>query len=344
MGKKKKKGGRVQKPFCWYCERLFDNERVLVDHQKAKHFKCRVCGKKMMTAGGLATHVRNVHKERLTAVPESLPGKDSIEWEIYGMQGIPEEEKKAFYKKLNGDDSDDESDEEDVEELRRKIAEADRALAAVSQPPLKRMNIDPSVPSSASPAAATTTTAVQQQPPVLPYIPPQSVPKGPISFSLKTTATTTATTSSTTSKPLLSFNLSFNKPSVNPEPPVPQEPLPTPPPPPPSLPPPPLPSQPPPPPPSSSSSTTVVAPPPPPPSEPFVKEQPPPPPPPKTDDDDVYDPLADDDEDEDDDDDIIVEKQEQQEQEHLVYNQDQDLSAEERRASLPRYSFTPQKP
>ena len=67
MGKKKKKGGRILKPFCWYCERLFDNERVLVEHQKAKHFKCRVCGKRMITASGLVTHLRNVHKERLTA-------------------------------------------------------------------------------------------------------------------------------------------------------------------------------------------------------------------------------------------------------------------------------------
>ena len=66
MGKKKK-GPRVQKPFCWYCERLFDDDRVLVAHQKAKHFKCRVCGKKMNTAGGLVTHIRNVHKERIDA-------------------------------------------------------------------------------------------------------------------------------------------------------------------------------------------------------------------------------------------------------------------------------------
>ena len=63
--KKKKKGAKIQKPFCWYCERLFDNERVLVEHQKARHYKCRVCGKKMTTAGGLAIHLRNVHKERL---------------------------------------------------------------------------------------------------------------------------------------------------------------------------------------------------------------------------------------------------------------------------------------
>ena len=66
--------------------------------------------------------------------------------------------------------------------------------------------------------------------------------------------------------------------------------------------------------------------------------QPPPPLPQKTDGDE-YDPLADDD----DDDDVEVDGSKDNEQERLVY-QDQDLSAEEKRASLPRYSLTALKP
>jgi len=33
-----------------------------MQHQKAKHFKCRQCPRKLNTAGGLAVHVQQVHK------------------------------------------------------------------------------------------------------------------------------------------------------------------------------------------------------------------------------------------------------------------------------------------
>ena len=61
MGRKKKK----EKPYCWYCERVFDDEKVLIQHQKAKHFKCEICYKKLYTAGGLKTHVSEVHKKTI---------------------------------------------------------------------------------------------------------------------------------------------------------------------------------------------------------------------------------------------------------------------------------------
>nr|AET50646.1 hypothetical protein [Eimeria tenella] len=56
MGRKKKRGSRV-KPFCYYCDRGFDDEKVLVQHQKAKHFKCSICCRKLDTATGLAVHL-----------------------------------------------------------------------------------------------------------------------------------------------------------------------------------------------------------------------------------------------------------------------------------------------
>jgi len=87
MGKKKK----TMKPFCWYCERTFDDEKILIQHQKAKHFKCNVCHKKLTTAGGMAIHVYQVHKQTLTAVPNALPSKDSLQYEILGMDGIPDD-------------------------------------------------------------------------------------------------------------------------------------------------------------------------------------------------------------------------------------------------------------
>jgi hypothetical protein len=46
-----------------YCERDFEDEKVLISHQKAKHFKCHICYKKLNSAGGMAIHVAQVHKE-----------------------------------------------------------------------------------------------------------------------------------------------------------------------------------------------------------------------------------------------------------------------------------------
>ena len=35
---------------------------VLMQHQKAKHFKCKMCPRRLNTAGGLAVHIQQVHK------------------------------------------------------------------------------------------------------------------------------------------------------------------------------------------------------------------------------------------------------------------------------------------
>ncbi|KAI4311813.1 hypothetical protein MLD38_036678 [Melastoma candidum] len=89
MGKKKKRGGVTEKVWCYYCDREFDDEKILVQHQKAKHFKCHACHKKLSTASGMAIHVLQVHKESVTKVPNAKPGRESTDIEIYGMQGIP---------------------------------------------------------------------------------------------------------------------------------------------------------------------------------------------------------------------------------------------------------------
>ncbi|TKC40089.1 hypothetical protein EI555_011381, partial [Monodon monoceros] len=80
MGHKKK---QELKPWCWYCNRDFDDEKILIQHQKAKHFKCHVCHKKLYTGPGLAIHCMQVHKETTDAVPNAIPGRTDIELEIY---------------------------------------------------------------------------------------------------------------------------------------------------------------------------------------------------------------------------------------------------------------------
>ncbi len=39
MGKKKKQK-EIEQCFCYYCDRIFDDESALIVHQKNKHFKC----------------------------------------------------------------------------------------------------------------------------------------------------------------------------------------------------------------------------------------------------------------------------------------------------------------
>lgn len=98
MGRKKKK---LMKPWCWYCNREFDDEKILVQHQKAKHFKCSICHKRLFTGPGLSIHCMQVHKETIDKVPNAIPGRTNIELEIYGMEGIPEADTKEHERQLN---------------------------------------------------------------------------------------------------------------------------------------------------------------------------------------------------------------------------------------------------
>ncbi|EDU43665.1 RING-6 protein [Pyrenophora tritici-repentis Pt-1C-BFP] len=80
-----------QRPWCYYCERDFDDLKILISHQKAKHFKCDRCGRRLNTAGGLSVHMNQVHKETLTHVENANPGRQGLELEIFGMEGVPAE-------------------------------------------------------------------------------------------------------------------------------------------------------------------------------------------------------------------------------------------------------------
>nr|CAG8504109.1 3111_t:CDS:2 [Entrophospora candida] len=92
MGKRKNNKKIIIRPWCWYCERDFEDEKVLIQHQKAKHFKCPQCNKKLNTAGGMVVHVAQVHKETIDKVPNANKGRDSTDVEIFGMEGIPQQD------------------------------------------------------------------------------------------------------------------------------------------------------------------------------------------------------------------------------------------------------------
>lgn len=112
MGKAKRKHPDIEeilaRPWCYYCERDFDDLKILINHQKAKHFKCERCGRRLNTAGGrsplinplismltlcpgLSVHMTQVHKETLTIIENALPNRSGLDVEIFGMEGIPDE-------------------------------------------------------------------------------------------------------------------------------------------------------------------------------------------------------------------------------------------------------------
>ena len=84
-----------------YCNRDFDEEKILIQHQKAKHFKCPICHKKLYTGPGLAIHCMQVHKETISTIPNSVPNRGDPEIEIYGMEGIPEKDMKERQQRGN---------------------------------------------------------------------------------------------------------------------------------------------------------------------------------------------------------------------------------------------------
>jgi hypothetical protein len=114
---------------------------VLMQHQKAKHFKCPMCPRRLNTAGGLAVHIQQVHKLEpekyvstlflgsshqpcfsLPRIDNALPGRDGYEVEIFGMEGIPAPDVADF--------------------KRRKEIELGLAAGSISQPQAKRPKID----------------------------------------------------------------------------------------------------------------------------------------------------------------------------------------------------------
>lgn len=88
----KSKKVKTNLPWCWYCEREFENDKVLIQHQKSKHFKCHLCSRKLNSAQGMFVHVAQVHKETISIVPNALSGRDNGQIEVYGMDGIPIED------------------------------------------------------------------------------------------------------------------------------------------------------------------------------------------------------------------------------------------------------------
>ncbi|XP_029912954.1 BUB3-interacting and GLEBS motif-containing protein ZNF207 isoform X2 [Myripristis murdjan] len=193
MGRKKKK---QMKPWCWYCNRDFDDEKILIQHQKAKHFKCHICHKKLYTGPGLAIHCMQVHKETIDGVPNAIPGRTDIELEIYGMEGIPEKDmeerrrvleqktQESQKKKQNQDDSDEyDEDEEPGPSFQQPAAQPQAGyMPPMTQPGMPPGSSAPGMPpgsySGMPPMMPGVPPMMPGMPPVIPGMPPGMMPMG----------------------------------------------------------------------------------------------------------------------------------------------------------------------
>lgn len=185
------------KPWCWYCNRDFDDEKILIQHQKAKHFKCHICHKKLYTGPGLAIHCMQVHKETIDGVPNAIPGRTDIELEIYGMEGIPEkdmEERRRVLeqknqetqkKKQNQDDSDEYDDDDEPGPSFQQTAAVQPQVGYI--PPMTQpgmppgsgaLGIPPGSYSGIPPMMPGVPPMMPGMPPVIPGMPPGMIPMG----------------------------------------------------------------------------------------------------------------------------------------------------------------------
>ena len=112
MGKKRKGPDLEEllaRPICFYCERDFDDLAVLINHQKAKHFRCQLCNKRLHTSSGLQVHMQQVHKAHVDKIENALSHREELYTEIFGEEGVPEQIKNGwrlnvmneFYKREN---------------------------------------------------------------------------------------------------------------------------------------------------------------------------------------------------------------------------------------------------
>ncbi|KFM25127.1 Zinc finger protein 207 [Auxenochlorella protothecoides] len=62
MVRKRRRQEEDVKPWCFYCDREFQDEATLITHQKSKHFKCETCHKRLVTVRALAVHSLQVMK------------------------------------------------------------------------------------------------------------------------------------------------------------------------------------------------------------------------------------------------------------------------------------------
>lgn len=91
------------KAWCYFCDKVFDNEVHLINHQKMLHFRCPICRRQKLSSKSLSEHMSSVHKQILEKVPNALKGRESPDNAVFGMRGIPEAEYIKWLTSINPD-------------------------------------------------------------------------------------------------------------------------------------------------------------------------------------------------------------------------------------------------
>lgn len=92
MGRKSRRRflEQPEKPTCFYCAKPFDTEEILVQHQKASHFKCVICARRFVNIPALGVHMKTVHQKNLTTIPKANPEMAGyVALAVVGSQGLP---------------------------------------------------------------------------------------------------------------------------------------------------------------------------------------------------------------------------------------------------------------
>lgn len=79
----------LDRPWCYYCERDFDDQQVLQTHQREMHFHCEYCSRRLNTASGLSVHTNQVHKQQVTRIRNAIEGRESPDIEVFGVRKKP---------------------------------------------------------------------------------------------------------------------------------------------------------------------------------------------------------------------------------------------------------------
>lgn len=94
---------KKQKAWCYFCDKVFDSEVHLIDHQKKVHFRCPICRRQKISSKALSEHYSQVHKKILDKVPYALKDRESPDNAVFGMRGIPENEYLKWLSSINPD-------------------------------------------------------------------------------------------------------------------------------------------------------------------------------------------------------------------------------------------------
>lgn len=139
-------------PFCYYCDREFDDVKTLIQHQRTKHFCCEECGRTFSSVTSLRVHMLNSYKKSLKEVPHALSGRENPDIVVHGMEGLPQDILEERIQKSKPDVDSNKREEE--KEQPKGAAKGDPSSPRTkSAPPMQNSPEPPSGQKQVKPAA-----------------------------------------------------------------------------------------------------------------------------------------------------------------------------------------------